>query len=227
MRPKSLLALCFVVSSAIAHNVQAAPTWTVTATGTISEGYETTGFFGAAGRDLTGVKYTQSFTASIDPSMYVDYRSGPNYVGVNGIVATPVKVTVDGVTISLMPTGDFYSQEYVAKGLEVGGVTLDQIDSYENSAPNSTDFFKARNDLVSYRKKFVPTLDFSQSLSFVPDASFDSQAYFYIRGSNIARFNGNIDLFEVNVDTNVPEPTSIALLGLGMAGLVTARRRRK
>jgi hypothetical protein len=226
MRSKSLFAVCLLAASAIAFNAQAAPTWTVTATGTIFEGFDTSGVFGVAGRNLIGSKYTQTFTASIDPSQYVDKSAGSTYVALNGPIPTPVRVTVDGVTVNLVPTGAFYSQEYLAKRLAVADVTLDEIYSYANSSSGNGDFFEAYNNLVSYSKYFVPTLDFSQSLSIVPDTSFESRAHFYIRGGNSARFNGTIDLFEVNLDANVPEPCSLALIGLGILGVVATRRRR-
>lgn len=70
MNFKTLLVAGLLAATTLATNAIASPTWTVTASGKIVGANEDTGVFGFGTRNLIGVSYTQSITASIDPSKY-------------------------------------------------------------------------------------------------------------------------------------------------------------
>jgi hypothetical protein len=61
-----------------------AQTWTVTTTGQISTGYDTSGIFGTANADLAGMTYTQTITASIDPAQWSATAAGADYIDLYG-----------------------------------------------------------------------------------------------------------------------------------------------
>lgn len=118
MKTTSMFAGLLVAASAFATGAQAAPTWTVTMTGTIQEGYDSTGVFGTAGQDLAGLAYKQTITASVDPSQYGEsYQDG--WLHFMRYSSAPITdtVTINGRTLSFQITNVQFEEQLLANGL--------------------------------------------------------------------------------------------------------------
>src|SRR5689334_7194447 len=118
MKLKSIFAIAVLAAGAFAGSAQALPTWTVTTQGTISDGFDTSGVFGVAGRDLTGLSYTQTITASVDPSQYGNMFSGPGFVDISGSGGPGFTdtLTVNGQTVTFIIGQSYYAEQFLSDG---------------------------------------------------------------------------------------------------------------
>jgi len=203
-----------------------ANTWTVSATGTISAGYDESGVFGVAGQDLTGLTFKQSITVSVDPALWTNQGEysvsgwGPDF---------KQTTTVNGVTNSYEGYWT-YGEQYISNGVSSGRHGyFDWASSYVSGTVQDDMSQYALTGFLSVRSAitpFVATSDFSQTLTVIPDSTYIASAQFILFGvGRDTRFNAySIDSITINA---VPEPETYALLlaGLGLVGVVARRRR--
>jgi hypothetical protein len=219
MKLKSILAVVAVTAGIFSANAEAMPlTWTVSSTGTISFGYDNTGVFGTAGRDLTGLPYIQVITASTDPSQW-DYSAetvnSNNLVGAGpGFVVT---VTVDGHTVTFNAPKTNFGEQFVSYSPNPD-VGQDNIYSYQRS-----DGLYAFNSGFTY-KRTVMSNSFDQSATIAGGSHVEFGVSRYPERQQASFTSYTLGVTTANGD--VPEPASIALLSLGMFSMASLRLRK-
>jgi hypothetical protein len=228
MKLKSIFAAAFVAAATLVGSAQASPSWTWFEQGIITSGIDGLGLFGAEDRDLTGLRFTKTFAVSVDPSNYTYEYNNSLVTYLHGVSSVPftMTLTVDGITLNKTETTVIQGQESVTAGaLWPGSYYPDQIFSsqygYDSLGNNldSMDYAKTSDPAAA----FVPAPKFDQSITVSNVAMF---SYFYTdNGITPTWMNGKPDFITVS-GNDLPEPTSIALLGLGIAGMSVLRRRK-
>lgn len=205
--------------------------WTTTTTGTIARGFDYNGLFGTAGRDLSGLRFTQSITASTNPAdweLFDQYLNQQelHYVG----PSFADTVTVDGRTVTVSATSTMRGTQYIANyrsATRTGDPDL--IYSAQSGFTSSGLALQTAQYVVSYLTPFVSTLDYDQTIHRNLDSSFNTSASFSLEGQ--AWFtatipyaaSGMVDSLDVNF-INISEPATSDLAFLGLALLVVLRR---
>jgi hypothetical protein len=223
----ALIALLF------AGQAYAGPTWTVTTSGKIASGQDNAGLFGTLGRDLTGLNYTQTLIASIDPADWPFYYESEVYASYQGSYGPNSQgtVTIDGNSFSFEMVQASYSSQFISNGVTYNSRTGGSSD-YEDriqsrnvgNLANSKNLF-VQNVVYTYApaSKFVSTLDFTQAVTQKVTADYVAQAFFsYNLGET--RFIGAPEILIVNgrSSSDIPEPTSFALLAIGAISIAVA-----
>jgi hypothetical protein len=217
-----------ITATILAGSAEASPSWTWYTEGTIANGWDGLGLFGAPDGELAGFHFTKSFTVSVDPNNYSSQYSNSLVTSVYGAVKVPftMTLTVGGVTLSETETVVTQGQEIIAAGaLWPGSYYPDQI----FSAPYGINSEGHNLDSMDYAQTYDP------KATFVPKAKFDQTitvsnvdmfSYFYTDdGITSTYFNSKPDFITVT-GGEVPEPTSTALLGLGLLGVCVVRWRK-
>jgi len=240
---KSFTALAAALAlSTLAFNAHAGQTWTVTTTGIIGSGTDTTGVFGLAGQNLSGLSFTQSVTASVDPAQWSGYtvdnfdpaRNKAVLLDGTGPAFTDT-VTVNGksVTFSMVSPSTNGMQTLFDRISHGSGMYPgDTIASYQTGTTAGGDtVFSGQN--IQGSVAFVPSVDFGQKLSqHLSAQDFFVTSSFNISGHQVANFvagnydGGSVDYVYLNA-APVPEPETYAMLlaGLGMLGYMARRKK--
>lgn len=227
---KNILKFCLWVCCLVGMGQAQAALYTLRATGTIYQGYDSQGFFG--GGDLThrSIDFTQIFDSST--SGQLNFPNASSLIGTAGFGS----LTVGGITLAALPDINLSHTLSLSDGVTVGGPgpgKQDEIFGVTNGKYLDGVTFVGYADVLSYANAFVPNLDFSQTLTYHPVAGDSSISTIQwnknVGGVNVGTYGYyTIDTITLNgtVDSNaVPEPESyvLVLTGLGLIAF-TARR---
>jgi hypothetical protein len=229
MKLTSILACAIVAAGSLAGVAHATPTWTLTTTGTIGSGTDTSGVFGTANADLTGLNYTKTTTVSVDPAQYPNEQIGSdshNLNGNGGVPAFTTTVTVNGTTVSFNVTNPSYQEHALTNGYSATTNSNDDIYSDAEGSDFSGNNIYTFSELYSDSVDFLPSFDFRQDLTVPVTDGITYFDYFELSGTGAVNFFGDVSTLTLaGGETDVPEPVSIALFGLGLAGMAVLRRR--
>ncbi len=199
-----------------------AQAWTFTTSGLITSGYDSTGVFGTANQDLTGLAYTQSLT--LDPAQYIyQYTDAYTQQGYGNLLAGTATdtVTVNGLTYLFDLTQSNWGQVYLYNGL-TQGYNYDEAYQYHYGVTTDGQSIYSQQYVDSSVNPLNIGLSYTQIWSYSPQAGDYSDAYFSIGGVSQAYFEGTPSLISINA---VPEPEGLMLLALGLIGLAGMHRK--
>lgn len=242
---KNLVAPVAVVLS-LAVNPVYASSWTVSATGIISRGYDFAGIFGTS-QDLTGIPYTLTVTS--DPSLNANDSSDPpwssdtsggSYYGVYGSPST-ITATVNGQSFTRTIDPNIRG---ILAGDDSFGLNIQSVwnSPLSFSAIQSANFGYSQNatdsqvggriDVSNYANSFLSSGGFDQSFTYAIQADDTSSSYWsYMSVTNgqygsFANFSGEITSISINPQVAVPIPAAIWLFGSCLVGLFGFARRK-
>lgn len=195
-------------------------------------GYDGLGIFGAPGASLVGATYTLTTSFDTDANSYSQDNGYNNNWSV-GNAPFDFSLTVNGVTYSGKSFGTTSSEASITNSLSLGLGSNDRISTQEYSYDAGGNFLWISQWINSSTDAFIGlSRDFGMRLlhpSITDDESYD---YFSISSPyGITYFNNNSHTSLVAINSlpnqpaNVPEPETVALLGIGLLGFTASRRK--
>jgi hypothetical protein len=210
-----------------------AGTWTYTASGTINQGYDYFGIFGAVG-DLTGTSFSQSIT--VDPNMLPVGYSDANTITGNGSIlggSATSTVTVNGVTkiFALDLLQPSYTDFALRNWLTAGYVNAGDISSLSIQGNTSSgNYLMSQNQTQSLLNPFMSSVSFNQDWSYnIPTTGTSAISIFNYGIANLGQFTaftGTTSLISFTVSA-VPEADTYAMMlaGFGLIGFMARRKK--
>lgn len=253
MTLKPILAAVVLLASTLANSAYATP-WSLSVQGTIEWGTDYAGVFGQPGQELRGLKYTQTVTVETDPALYLGTLepgdTGHYYTNYSAAVYGTIygdlshavfreTVTVNGITLSVDLTHYLQGAQEIYRGATVKEDPFLTYNAFISSIEGATaDGYRSGSTIRvgSYDATIFPiaSLDFSQQAAgdLPATTGFQQFSEFGLGGDNnpIVYLYATPERFSLNggsLAADVPEPASLALLGLGLAGLAVLRNGRK
>ncbi|WP_374438690.1 hypothetical protein [Inhella sp.] len=217
-------ALALLAGAVFSLNAMA---WTVSFSGTIDQGFDNSGVFGVAGRDLRGLSFTQTIEIATDPALWSVSNGGPVFTDISGHGPAFVDtVTVDGQTVRFEVEATGYGRQFLFDEFSTQHTGADYLYTDQRGLAQG-DTLRAFQYAYSYLQAFMPSLDFDQGLD-LPASGLTTWSEFVITGQRHANFYGNASSIRVNggPGQEVPEPTPLALAGFGLLLLGGHARRR-
>ncbi|MDD5298314.1 MAG: PEP-CTERM sorting domain-containing protein [Rhodocyclaceae bacterium] len=229
-----------LLAGALALTPQAhASLWTYTVTGTVNDGYDYSGVFGSANTSLVGKSF--SFSLTLDPTLEPGQSSSTGDVrawGGNGSNAYSYSATIGGHTYSSSVTQGNSNETNVEISTLASGrsqATMKVIgwqDAKGNWMYLDSSIWSWASDVVHHEIVNGPA---AWTTSFTYTNQNDPYwTHFYLTSTSGTWYEyaqGAISTVTVSAagtqqDGAVPEPGISALLGVGLAGLLAARRRK-
>jgi len=243
MSPKPAIAAAAAILALACAAPAAAAVIIYTYTGTISEGYDETGVFGTAGRDLTGLAFTAQFRLD-DATWGAQHHDYPFRTGIEGQFEwNPIRASLTIAGGSPMTFGqgagtqiqyDVESREGFLHGHGAYGET-DYVDTNDRLVEHQELFMGG--DSVGH--DYLPSPDYhtlpSLTAAATPDLNWyghllvDDYLYDLDTGEVLSR-NSAFATFAptaLSVTTPVPEPAAWALMLTGFFGAGAALRSRR
>ena len=228
MRAFRLIAAAVAAAGLLAAMPAAAIVKIATYSGTVSDGFDTSGVFGVANTNLTGASWVAIFTydkllggLQVSGADFDESYGGQGYGQSGQSPVTNVSITINGVTKSI--SGEWASHALTATSPAVAHYGEDLVDDDAtymvhfislNATPHGAP--------ASLDKNFAPVT------TTLTDSAAGWFTYDYASGklseSATAILDGSADYA---VSSAAPEPASWALLiaGFGMVGVMLRRRR--
>lgn len=201
---------------------------TTTSTGVISSGQDDLSLFGAAGGDLTGLRFQMRISVDIDTNRR-DTNPGSAYDDSFGSAPIAFSATIGNVTYTNTFNG--WNDQYVSNGLsqQNGNYPFDEIYGYGNGGNDDpTVSFNATHYIRSNSAALEGlTMNLLDDLTYHFATGDTGYARFtYSNSLGTTTFSATPDFISLNDGASVPEPATLGIFGLGLAGLAASRRKR-
>lgn len=230
--PKKFLAVLAITGSLVGFTIpaQAAP-WTFTQSGTIRDGADYSGLFGAGPTALAGKSFAISYV--LDPELYAERLRQDNdfSIGRYGAYAgfMTIRATIGDVTNTYVLDPTKYSDggSFLMNGISSGTGQADQAAQYHTGITAEGEYVSAMTTVFSLFHNYNIGLDFAQRWSYAVRPGDYVNSGFTVSGKRgDAQFFGGSDLrFSINEGDahEVPEPTTFPMILIGVAMLALAR----